>query len=122
MPSTALIYARLSQAERPDKQGDVTSLESQIAQCQNLAKHEGYSVVEAPFVDDGISAWKGKLRPSFVALVERVERGGVDVILAVEDSRLTRSTEESLLLQGACARMGTRWHTVARGIHQSRRC
>lgn len=117
----AVIYARLSQAERRELENEgsgfvqIASLEDQIRRCQELARNHSYTVLDI-FKDDGISAWSGKLRQGYVDLIERVEKGDIDVILAVEDSRLNRDVSGNLMLQTICVQHEAIWHTIAGGI------
>lgn len=117
----AVIYARLSQSEKrdtkdPKKAGQVSSLDGQIKACFKLAEQQGYDVVDSAFVDDGVSAWSGVERPGYVELIDRVRKGDVGVILAVEDSRLTRDVGDNLYLQTVCIQNETFWHTAAGGL------
>lgn len=130
----AVIYSRLSQSEKRDvdlaeregKTPQISSLADQIRTCQKIAKDFGYTVVEDGdrYQDDGISAFKGddgeKIRPGYLSLLDRVERGDIDFILASEDSRLTRDVGANLLLQAVCVEHDTQWHTGTGNITDPR--
>lgn len=108
-PKRAAIYARISQ-----KDPRVEAIADQQRRCQELADREGYTVV-ATFSDDGISAFSGKARPGWLALNGALTSGTFDVVLAVAEDRLARSSEEKIGFQAACARAGLVWHTASSG-------
>lgn len=106
----AAIYARISQSDKK-----TPAIKNQIATCQKMASAYGYEVV-ATFSDDGISAFSGKVRPGFLDLVAGVRSGDFEIILAVAEDRLTRSSFEKFGLQSDCVKAGVRWHTNASGL------
>ncbi len=69
----------------------------------------------AEFVDDGRSAWSGEARPGFLALVDAVRARAFDVVLAVAEDRLTRSSEAKIGFQAECVRADVTWHTTSGG-------
>ena len=105
----AAIYARISQSDP-----QVDAIADQIKRCRELAAREGYEVV-SEFSDDGISGWSGKARPGFLELNDALRLDRFDVIVAVAEDRFTRSAEEKLGFQAACARVGVTWHTISGG-------
>lgn len=131
MSTKAVIYARLSVSEKraiekreaEKRKGSsesrstppVSSLEDQVRHCRKLAEDYDYEVVDV-FSDDGISAWSGKIRPSYVQLIERVQEGDIDFILTVADDRLTRDVGDNIMLQTVCVETGAKWHTVSGGV------
>jgi site-specific DNA recombinase len=105
----AAVYARISETDdRYDK------VSAQVKACRDLAKREGYTVVEV-FKDDGIGAFKDTNRPGFLGLLEAVERRQFDVLLAVAEDRFARQPRVSIQLGEVCADAGTTWHTVRDG-------
>jgi len=109
MPTRAAIYARISV---DDKKTPAVKL--QIKNLTALAASEGYTVVRT-YSDDGISAFSGKTRPGFLDLVSGIRAQEFDVVLAVAEDRLTRSSEEKIGLQSDCVKAGITWHTIAGG-------
>jgi site-specific DNA recombinase len=105
----AAIYARISVDDKK-----TPAVENQIANLKKLAVAHGYEVVRT-FSDDGISAFSGKTRPGFLDLVNGIRARDFDVILAVAEDRLTRSSEEKIGLQSDCVKAGITWHTSASG-------
>lgn len=109
MQKRAAIYARISQSDP-----SVEATADQEKRCRILAEREGYEVV-AVHADDGISAFTGKTRPAWLALVDGVRAEKYDVVLAVAEDRFTRSSQEKIGFQADCAKHGTIWHTLAGG-------
>lgn len=105
----AAIYARISQSDPK-----VEKTANQVARCQELAEREGYEVV-AVFVDDGISAFTGKARPSWLQMIDGIAARKFDVVLAVAEDRLARDSQEKIGYQVHCAKHGVVWHTLAGG-------
>ncbi len=85
------IYARISQ----DAAGLGLGVERQVQDCcARVAAEPAWSVVGAPYVDNDISATKGRPRPQYLALMAAVERGEIDVIVVWQQSRLWRNRRE----------------------------
>jgi site-specific DNA recombinase len=105
----AAIYARISESDTK-----TPAVKNQIANLEALAKSEGYTVVRT-YSDDGISAYSGKARPGYLDLVRGIRAKDFEVILAVAEDRLTRSSEEKIGLQSESVRAGVTWHTLASG-------
>ncbi len=90
--STALIYVRQSR----HKEGERTvSPEVQEQQCRALSAVAACDEIEV-FQDLDISGGKLKGRKGFLALVERVKAGGIDVVAAYDQSRAFRNTSDAL--------------------------
>ena len=70
------VYARISS----DREGDNLAVGRQLADCEDLAKRRGWTVVER-YVDADLSAWKGKQRPEYARLVEEIEAGLIDALV-----------------------------------------
>lgn len=61
---------------------------------RELAEQRGFEVVEPAFVDDDRSAFSGKPRRRYLAMLEAIGQGQVDVVLAWHPDRLHRSPRE----------------------------
>ena len=85
----AAIYARISE----DKAGEARGVARQLEDGRALAASRGWDVV-AEFTDNDISAFTGKHRPGYTALMTAVEAGEVDRIVVYMTSRLWRSRKE----------------------------
>jgi len=90
MSTTAGIYLRISR----DPKGDMLGVQRQEKACRELCDKNGWTVVEPPFVDDDRSAYSGKPRPGYDAMLEAVEARKFDVVVAWAPDRLTRSTRD----------------------------
>ncbi|HYA01279.1 MAG TPA: recombinase family protein, partial [Candidatus Binatia bacterium] len=85
----AAIYARISR----DRAGAGLGVDRQAAECRELATRRGWDVV-ATFIDNDISAFSGKVRPQYEALLGAIEGGRVEAVLAWHNDRLHRSPKE----------------------------
>jgi DNA invertase Pin-like site-specific DNA recombinase len=83
------IYVRISK----DKDGQRAGVKRQRADCEELARQLGASVVDV-FEDDDSSAYNGRLRPHYERLLERVQDRTIDLVLAWHTDRLHRSPLE----------------------------
>src|SRR3982751_4504776 len=98
MPLRAALYARISIDDKK-----TPAIKNQLSTLRALAAAEGYSVV-AELYDEGISAYRGKLRPGFVELLKGVNAKAFDVVLAVAEDRFTRSSEEKFGFMSYCVK------------------
>ena len=90
------IYARVSKVEAERNE---SSVPVQLAECQQRARQEGWSVVDQ-YTDEGISAWKRKAkRPEFERLIADVAAGRIDTILIREQERLLRQLSDTSRVQ-----------------------
>ena len=85
-----VIYVRKS-TDDPQKQ--VRSIEDQISECQDLAKRLNLNIVGDPITED-ISAKKPHRRPKFRAMVEAIDSGRINGIVAWHPDRLARNMME----------------------------
>ena len=91
----AAIYARISNDpgtpndDRPRRGGDGLGVERQQEDCRALADQLGWEVVTI-HVDNDISAFSGKTRPGFEALLDGMKRGEFDAVLCWHTDRLYR--------------------------------
>ena len=88
----ALVYVRQSR----HKEGERTvSPEVQEQNCRALPSVAGCDGIEV-FKDLDLSGGKLKGRKGFLALVERIKAGGIDVVAAYDQSRAFRNTSDAL--------------------------
>lgn len=111
--ATAAIYCRISR----DAEDEGLGVTRQEEDCRALVARNGWTLVEPPFVDNDISASTGskKPRPAYDAMLAAVRAGGVDVIVAYSNSRLTRRPLELEDLIALHEQTGVRIHTVVSG-------
>jgi site-specific DNA recombinase len=109
--TTAAIYVRLSRSRDQDKTTE--SLEGQAAACRELADRKRWTVLEPPFVDDDISAYSGRHRPQFEALLSAVRAGQVEAIICWDADRLSRDPDrDNARIIELAERYGTQIGTV----------
>lgn len=89
MTRTAALYCRISR----DRVGAGLGVERQETECRELAARLGWTVATV-HVDNDISAYSGKPRPGYRALLADVAAGRVGAVLAWHSDRLHRSTVE----------------------------
>src|SRR5947209_720904 len=83
------ICARISS----DREGDGLGVRRQLADCEALAVRKGWAVVDR-YVDDDVSAWKGRARPEYRRLLDDVHAGVVDAVVVWHLDRLHRQPRE----------------------------
>lgn len=105
-----LCYQRFS----TDKQSDRT-IADQRRECHEFAKAQGWTVV-ADYADEGISGAKLSRRPGMQALLAHAEAGGVDIVTAVDLSRISRSLAHTAGIFDRLHFRGIRIHTRADGL------
>jgi site-specific DNA recombinase len=86
---SAAIYARISS----DQSGERLGVQRQLEDCRRLAAEKGWPVY-AEYVDNDISAFRGKARPEYARLLADIEGGRVDAVVAYHQDRLTRRPME----------------------------
>lgn len=110
MGKSAFIYCRISQ----DREGSALGVQRQEEDCRKLAANKGFDVVEV-FVDNDISAYSGKLRPGYRAMLEGLSKGRAAVVLCWHTDRLHRSPTELEEYIKVCEPAGVYTHTVKAG-------
>jgi len=85
----AALYMRISR----DKAGAGLGVERQQADCAELAKRLGWDVA-AVYVDNDISAYSGKVRPQYRAMLDAVRAGQIRGVIAWHTDRLHRRATE----------------------------
>nr|WP_246324539.1 recombinase family protein [Petropleomorpha daqingensis] len=106
----AAIYCRISS----DPRGLGLGVERQREDCVELAARHGWRVV-GTYVDNDVSAYSGKPRPQYAALMEAVRSGEVDVVVSWDPDRLHRSPVELEDFIGVVEKAGTDVVTVQAG-------
>lgn len=89
MTVRAAIYCRMSK----DREGGGLGVDRQEKDCRELADRLEWEVVGV-FVDNDISAYSGKIRPQYRAMLDAVEGGQVTGIIAWHSDRLHRRAVE----------------------------
>jgi site-specific DNA recombinase len=117
----AVIYDRISS----DREGAGVKVEDQETDNRALAARLGLEVVEGigypkpdgVFTDNDISAYSGKPRPGYRALLDAIRAGQVDVVLTLHTDRLHRPREWAELEEyiDLSERYGIATHTVRAG-------
>lgn len=111
MPSKrAAIYCRISQ----DREGAGLGVERQRKDCEALAKRLGWTII-ATHTDNDLSAYSGKPRPGYRALLEDLESGSADAVLVWHTDRLHRSPRELEEFVDLCERHKVTTQTVQAG-------
>lgn len=85
----AAIYARISS----DQTGERLGVQRQLEDCRKLALDKGWPVA-AEYIDNDISAYRGKARPEYARMLEDIAGGRVDAVVAYHQDRLTRRPME----------------------------
>ncbi|MDE3103520.1 MAG: recombinase family protein, partial [Chloroflexota bacterium] len=85
----AAIYCRISD----DRKGDALGVARQEQDGRALAERRGWAVAGL-YVDNDVSAYSGKPRPEYRRLLENIQRGAVDALIAWHPDRLHRSPLE----------------------------
>ncbi|WP_253735715.1 recombinase family protein [Paenibacillus sp. FJAT-26967] len=88
-----VIYARVSTRREEQK----NSLQNQIALAENIAREQGFTVVER-YIDNGISGSGMKNRTEILRLLTDAKKKKFNVVIAKSVSRLGRNTLQSLEL------------------------
>jgi DNA invertase Pin-like site-specific DNA recombinase len=89
MTRSAVIYCRISR----DRIGAGLGVERQLSDCQELARRLAWTVA-AVHTDNDISAYSGKPRPGYRALLEDLKAGRANAVLTWHTDRLHRSPAE----------------------------
>lgn len=110
MQRTAFIYCRISD----DKTGAKLGVQRQEEDCRALAEEKGYKVVRV-FQDNDISAYSGKQRPDYTAMLKRVAAGEVDAVFCWHPDRLHRRPVELEAYIDACREGKAVTHSVKAG-------
>ncbi len=82
-------------------------VERQLEGSQRLAADRGWSVAQE-YVDNDLSAYRGKTRPRFEAMLADIEDGQLDAVVAYHQDRLTRTPAEFEKFLATCQAAGFR--------------
>ncbi|HZJ06473.1 MAG TPA: recombinase family protein, partial [Nocardioidaceae bacterium] len=85
----AVIYARISM----DRTGAGLGVERQREDCERLIRERAWTLVDTQ-TDNDVSAYSGKVRPGYRALLDSMQSGAVDVVVAWHTDRLHRNPSE----------------------------
>jgi site-specific DNA recombinase len=108
--ASAAIYCRISR----DKEGAGLGVQRQEQDCRELAASLGWTVTRV-FTDNDISAYSGKRRPEYEAMLEQMRAGRVRGVLTWHTDRLHRSPRELETYIDASEKNGIVTHTVKAG-------
>lgn len=111
VPVRAVIYVRISQ----DRAGAGLGVDRQREDCEALAKSKGWEVLEV-YIDNDVSAFSGKKRPSYRRMLDDLEAGTATVVIAWHTDRLHRSPLELEEYINLSERRGVSTHTCQAGV------
>ena len=106
----AAIYCRISQ----DRAGAGLGVDRQRVDCEALAAKLGMTII-ATHTDNDLSAYSGKPRPGYRALLDDIEASRVDAVLIWHTDRLHRSPRELEEYVELCERRKITTQTVQAG-------
>jgi DNA invertase Pin-like site-specific DNA recombinase len=88
-PQLAAIYCRMSE----DREGGGLGVDRQREDCEQLAQQLGITVVRV-YTDNDLSAYSGKPRPGYQAMLEALRNGTYGAVIAWHTDRLHRRPTE----------------------------
>jgi site-specific DNA recombinase len=106
----AAIYTRISR----DRIGAGLGVQRQEQDCRELVRGQGWTVA-AVHTDNDLSAYSGKPRPGYRQMLDDIEAGLVDVVVAWHTDRLHRSPVELEDYIAISDRRGIPTHSVKAG-------
>nr|WP_218681363.1 recombinase family protein [Rhodococcus qingshengii] len=101
-----------------DRTGNEYAIERQRKDVETLVAQRGWTLVET-FVDNDVSATARKPRPAFERMMNLVDEGGVDVIVARHVDRLLRRLVELESVMERCQAHGVVIVTASDGVDTS---
>jgi site-specific DNA recombinase len=107
---SAAIYCRISR----DRVGAGLGVDRQEQECRELAGRLGWAVTTV-HTDNDISAYSGKRRSGYQTLLDGIQAGRIDAVLAWHTDRLHRSPVELETYIAACDTRGVPTHCVKAG-------
>lgn len=108
--TSAVVYTRISK----DRVGAGLGVERQRDDCYRLAEQLGWTIVSV-YSDNDISAYSGKPRPEYRAMLDALDRGEAQAVLAWHTDRLHRSPSELEEFISLCERRAVTVRTVQAG-------
>lgn len=106
----AVIYARIS----VDQAGLGLGVDRQLEDCRAHCKKHGWQVV-AEYVDNDVSAYSGKRRPRYDAMLQAIKNGEVDRVVAYHTDRLHRRLRDLVEYCDVITIAGVTTHTLKAG-------
>ena len=100
---SAAVYARIS----ADQGGQGLGVQRQLEDCRKLATDRGW-VIGAEYVDNDISAYSGKPRPSYARMIADLKAGARDGLIVYNLDRLHRRPVELEEFVELCEKAGVR--------------
>lgn len=91
MAVRAAVYVRISK----DRTGEALGVERQEQDCRELVARQGWELFDV-YQDNDISAYSGKPRPGYRRMLEDIQAGKIDAIVAWDTSRLYRQLRDLL--------------------------
>ena len=110
MKPATVVYCRISR----DREGQALGVDRQRRECVELCERHGWTVGTI-FTDNDVSAYSGKIRPHYRAMMDAVRSGAVSRIVAWHPDRLHRSPRELEDFIEAIERNRVRVETVHAG-------
>lgn len=89
----ACLYTRISSDPNADTDDGGAGVARQESDCRVLAERLGWTVADV-YTDNDISAYNGRVRPAFEAMLDAIKRGQYDGLLCWHTDRLTRSMKD----------------------------
>ena len=87
MAARAGIYARISS----DREADGLAIGRQLEDCERLAEERGWRVVER-YIDQDVSAYRGRVRPAYRRLLGDLRTGSIDGVIVYHLDRLHKDS------------------------------
>lgn len=106
----AALYTRISR----DDLGEALGVQRQEEDCRRLCDNRGWQVVRT-FCDNDLSAYSGRTRPDYQALLQAIGAGSVEAVVAWAPERLHRSPRELEDFLELIERTGCRVETIKAG-------
>lgn len=110
MSRRAAVYSRISR----DRVGAGLGVDRQAADCRELAQRLGWVIV-VEHADNDLSAYNGKPRPGYRALLDDLRSGHADAVLAWHPDRLHRRPTELEEFISVCEQHNIAVQTVRAG-------
>jgi site-specific DNA recombinase len=112
--ANACLYTRISSDPNADTDEGGLGVARQEQDCRALADRFGWTVAHV-YSDNDISAYNGKRRPGFEAMLDAVKRGQYDVLVCWHPDRLYRSMKDLEHVIEVCDAAGVPIRTVNGG-------
>ncbi|MGH3676775.1 MAG: recombinase family protein, partial [Mycobacterium sp.] len=104
------IYTRISD----DQTGEALGVARQLDDCTALAERLGWDIV-ATYTDNDISAYNGKHRPDFDAMLDAMKRAEFGALICWHPDRLYRSMRDLERVIDIADERGVQLRTVTAG-------